>query len=109
MAKGDLLGEFEQIVLLAVVRLGNEAYGMTVRREIEGRTGRLTSIGAVYRTLSRLEKKGLLSSGERDPTPVRGGKAKRFYELGPVGARALRLSRQMLDSMWEGVEVEGRA
>ncbi len=109
MTKGDLLGEFEQIVLLAVVGLGDAAYGMTVRREIEARTGRSTSIGAVYRTLGRLEHKSLLRSGERDPTPERGGKAKRFYELTQQGARALTASRRMLDSMWQGVDLEGRA
>lgn len=105
MAKGDFLGEFEQVVLLAVARLGEEGYGVTVRREIEERTGREVSVGAVYATLDRLESKGLLRSWEGEPTPVRGGRARRHFAVEPVGVRALRETRSMMASLWDGVEL----
>lgn len=105
MAKGDFLGEFEQVVLLAVARLAGHGYGVSVRREIEERTGRDVSVGAVYATLDRLESKGLLSSWEGDPTPVRGGRSKRYFELLPAGARALEATREMMGSMWDGVDL----
>ena len=89
MAKGEYLGEFEQIVLVALLHLGKNAYGMTVRREIEQRTGRQVSIGAVYATLERLEAKGYVGSKAGDPTPERGGRAKRFFHIETDGQRAL--------------------
>ena len=107
MAKGEYLGEFEQIVLLALVRLAENAYGMTIRGEIEKRTGREVSIGAVYATLERLESKSYVSSWFADPTAERGGRAKRFFKLEPAGAAAIRRSREMLTSMWEGLEADG--
>jgi PadR family transcriptional regulator, regulatory protein PadR len=107
MAKGEYLGEFEQIVLLALVRLADNAYGMTIRGEIEKRTLRYASIGAVYATLERLEAKGYVSSWLADPTAERGGRAKRYFRLEPSGAAAIRRSREMLTRMWEGVEVDG--
>ena len=106
MGKGDYLGEFEQVVLLALHQLRENAYGMTIRRDIEERTGRSASIGAVYATLDRLEGKKYVSSRMADPTPTRGGRAKRFYMLEPQGAAALRRSREMLARMWEGLEAE---
>ena len=105
MAKGDFLGEFEQIVLLAVARLAGRGYGVSIRREIEDRTGREVSVGAVYATLDRLEQKGLLASWEGDPTPTRGGRAKRHFRVLPAGARALEDTRRMLGRMWEGVDL----
>lgn len=107
MAKGKFLGEFEQIVLLAVLRQAGEGYGMSIRREIERLTGRGVSIGAIYSTLERLERKGFLSSREGDATPVRGGRARRHFELHPRGHHALLASREMLERMWEGVEAAG--
>ena len=104
MGKGKFLGEFEQLVLLAVLRLEDRGYGMSVRREIERQTGRDVTIGAIYATLERLEKKGLLTSREGEATPVRGGRARRHFALEPAGRRALLQSRHMLDSMWEGVD-----
>lgn len=106
MGKGAYLGEFEQIVLLAVARLLGEGYGVTIRREIERRTGRDVTIGAVYATLSRLEEKSLLSSCEGEPEPRRGGRARRHFRLEPAGARALRAARGMMDSMWDGLDLE---
>lgn len=99
------LGEFEQVVLLAVAHLGGEGYGMTVRREIERRTGREVSIGAVYATLDRLERKGFVRSREGDPTPERGGRARRHFALERAGAQALTRTQRMLEQMWADVEL----
>jgi PadR family transcriptional regulator PadR len=94
----------EQIVLLAVLRLGSEAYGMTVRREIEARTGRDVSIGAIYATLERLQAKGYVSSFTGDPTPERGGRAKRFFRVEAAGRRALSRSEEAVRKMAEGLD-----
>ncbi len=103
MAKGDSLGEFEHLVMLAVLRLGNDAYGMRVRQEIDSRTGRDVSIGAVYATLERLEEKGLVASSMSEPTPERGGRAKRSFQLTGEGVAAVNRARQELASMTEGL------
>lgn len=105
MAKGDFLGEFEQMVLLAVLREGEDGYGMSIRREIEERVRRDVSIGAVYATLSRLERKGLVRSWEGEATPVRGGRARKHFSVTGEGARALRISRAMMDRLWDGVDL----
>ena len=105
MAKGAFLGEFEQVVLLAVARLEGEGYGVSIRREIERRTGRDVSIGAVYATLSRLEDKELVSSYEGEAQPRRGGRARRHFRVEPAGARALEATRGMMERMWDGVEL----
>lgn len=103
-----MTGEFEQIVLLAVARLSGEGYGMTIRREIEWRTGRPVSIGAIYATLDRLERKGWIGSKEGEATARRGGRAKRHFRLEAAGAEALLTARRMLESMWEDVELGAR-
>jgi len=84
------LGDFEQLVMLATLRLEDGAYGMTIRQEIEDRTGRTVSLGAVYTTLERLERKGLVRHRIGMPTAERGGRRKKLYALQPDGARALR-------------------
>ncbi len=104
MAAREHLGELEQIVLLAVLRLGDDAYGVPIRVEIEQRTGRSLTVGALYRTLDRLEDKGLVTSWFGDPTPERGGRSKRYFKVRPLGLRALRASRDALAAMWEGLE-----
>ena len=104
MAKGESLGEFEHLILLAVLRLGSDAYGMRVRREIAERTGRDVTIGAVYATLDRLESKGLLAGSLSDPTPERGGRAKKSFHLTGAGVAAVNRSRQELDNMLDGLE-----
>jgi DNA-binding PadR family transcriptional regulator len=104
MGSREHLGEFEQIVLLAIIRLGDNAYGVPVRREIEERTGRSLTVGALYRTLDRLEDKGLITSWFGDPVPERGGRAKRYLRVAASGLRALRRSRQVMAAMWEGVD-----
>lgn len=104
MARREHLGEFEQIVLLAILRLSDQAYGVPVRLEIERRTGRALTVGALYRTLDRLEEKGYVSSAFSDPTPERGGRSKRYFTVSPLGLRSLRASREALAAMWEGLE-----
>ena len=104
MGKGDFLGEFEQMVLLAVVQLEEHGYGMSIRREIEERTGRDVSIGAVYSTLDRLEAKGLVESWEGDAAPVRGGRGRRHFRMTRAGGEALHTSRVMMDRMWDGLD-----
>lgn len=108
MTKGDYLGEFEQLVLLAVARLGEKGYGATIRAEIEESGGRPATLGAVYATLSRLEEKGCVVSWQGESTARRGGRAKRHFRLLPAGERALVESRRMLDRMWEGVKLRPR-
>ena len=84
-----IIGDFEQRILFALVRLGANAYGATIRNEIEARTGRAVSAGALYTALNRLETRGLVASRLGDPTPERGGKRKRLYTIRPAGERAL--------------------
>ena len=103
----DYLGEFEQVVLLAVLRLGKGAYGVPIRREIEERTGRQVSVGALYSTLDRLESKGYLHSWFGAATAERGGRSKRHFEVLPAGSEALARSKNMLDRMWRGLRVKG--
>ena len=98
------LGEFEQIVLLAIAQLHEDAYGVPIVEEIERRTGRSVARAAVYVTLRRLEEKGFISSWMSDPTPERGGKGRRYAKLEPEGARALREARQAAERMWRGLD-----
>ncbi len=97
------LGEFEQLVLLALLRLEDQAYGVRIRQEIESRTGRTIHVGAVYTTLERLESRGYVSSRHGEPTPERGGRRKKFYRLEPAGARGLRSTFDAVASMSHGV------
>jgi DNA-binding PadR family transcriptional regulator len=108
MPRGDLLGSLEHIILLALVRLEPNAYGMTVRREIETRTGRDVSIGAVYSTLERLEMKGYVSSMIGEPTAERGGRAKRLFRIEASGRRALATSQDAIRRMAAGVRMRWR-
>jgi|SRR5271157_4342288 len=103
----NYLGEFEQIVLLAVLRSGDNAYGVPIRLDIERRTVRRVTVGALYATLDRLETKGYLHSWFADPTPQRGGRSKRYFKLLPRGVKALAESKIMLDSMWRGIRLKG--
>ena len=101
----DYLGEFEHIVLLALLRLEDTAYGVTVRREIQLRIEREVSIGAVYATLDRLEAKGYVKSFLGDPTPERGGRSKRFFRVTPKGLAAVNRTQHALQTMTEGVNL----
>ena len=98
----DWLGEFEQVVLFAVLQLEDEAYGVTVREEIKRRTGRAVSAGAVYTTLERLEARRFVTSRWGDPTPERGGKRKRFFAITAAGRQALARSYQAVRAMARG-------
>ncbi|MEZ5318276.1 MAG: PadR family transcriptional regulator [Vicinamibacterales bacterium] len=102
------LGEFEQLLLLAVLRLGDDAYGVTVRRAIEGATGRRVSAGAVYTALGRLEARGLVTSTPGDTVPERTGMRRRYYRVRPEGARqvhrAIRHVRAMSDGLMPEIE-----
>ena len=103
----EILAEFEQFVLLAVLHVGTEAYGVPVRREIERRLRRSVSRGAVYVTLDRLEAKGYLASRFGDPAPERGGRSKRCYAVTHRGHAVLAESRRALVQMWDGFEPLG--
>ncbi len=108
MTRHDALGEFEHAVLAAVAHLDDEAYGVTVRREIESRTGRHVSIGALYTALDRLERKGYVTSTMSEPTPRRGGRSKRHFRITSTGSAALRESRDFLQRMWSGLALAPR-
>ena len=95
----DPLGEFEQLVLLALLLLGDHAYGVAMSNEIAQRTGRDVSVGSVYKTLERLETKGYVSTIVGEPTAERGGRRKKFFRLEPAGSRALKHSLRALDRM----------
>jgi PadR family transcriptional regulator PadR len=101
------IGEFEHVVLLAVLRLGDDAYGVPIRTEIEKRAGRHVTVGALYSTLDRLEAKGLVHSWFADPTPQRGGRSKRYFRVQPEGLRALEESKAMFQRMWKGIRLGG--
>jgi PadR family transcriptional regulator, regulatory protein PadR len=108
MNRRDYLGEFEHIVILALLRLERRAYGVTVRQEIEQRTRREVSIGAVYATLDRLETKGYVRSQRGDPTPERGGRSKRFFRVTALGVEAVSRTHQALRKMTEGLHLAWR-
>jgi len=103
MRKHDYLGQFEQLVLMALLRLGETAYGMAIRREIQERTGREVSIGAVYATLERLEEKGYVSSFDNEGGRERGGRARRFFRIRGEGAVALKESVEAVRRMGAGL------
>ena len=100
------LGDFEQLVLLALVRLKDEAYGIPIHEEITRRAGRDVSLGSVYKTLERLEQKGLVTSAVGDPTAERGGRRKKYFRIQPAGLRALRHAIASLQRMAEGLVLE---
>ena len=99
----DSLGEFEKLMMLAILQLGTDAYGATILQELERRTGRTASAGAVYVALRRLEKKGMVSSEFGEPSPQRGGRPKRYFRVCEEGMEALRKAREEWDLMVEGL------
>jgi len=108
MPKAVYLGEFELLVMLCVIRLGEGAYGVPISHEIEQRTGRDVAFGTVYATLERLQEKGLVCSELGDPTPERGGRAKRYFRVTSAGLRTVRETRRGLIKMWQGLrELKG--
>ena len=98
-----LLTDFELMILLATLRTGEAAYGVTIAREIEQTGGRRAILGAVYAALDRLERNGLISSTVGEPTPERGGRAKRFFTVTTQGMRAVKETQRALVSLWQGV------
>lgn len=109
MPKGDHLAEFEIYIMLAILRLQDDAYGVTIRREIEERAGRPVSIGAVYATLGRLEEKAMVEFRSSDPEPVQGGRSKKLVSLTSAGLSALEHSTAMLHRMMEGTPIAQRS
>jgi len=108
MRKGDYLGNFDLMLLLAVLRLGDEAYGVTIAQELEQYTGREVVIASVYARLERLQERGLVTSSLGDPTPERGGRAKRYFSITGAGIREIRDARRSLMNMWKGLpELKG--
>ena len=100
----DTLGTFEQAVLLAVVRLGDDAYGRAIRNEAQDRLRRDVAAGAVHATLERLEQKALIVSHLGPGTAVRAGRPRRYYRLLPLGLRALNDTRHTIDALWRGIK-----
>ncbi|NJD20933.1 MAG: BlaI/MecI/CopY family transcriptional regulator [Gemmatimonadetes bacterium] len=107
MRKRPQLGDLEEIVLLAVLRLGKDAYGARIRARLHDDAGRDLSISTVYVTLMRLEEKGLVRSWLGEPTSTRGGRAKRHFAVHPEGVAALESVREVRDRMWKGVGAAG--
>jgi PadR family transcriptional regulator len=109
MSQTPALGEFEQVVLLAILRLGPEAYGVTIRRELAACTERDPAPGALYTTLDRLEDKGLVTSRYGDPTPERGGRAKRYFTVTARGVRAVARAQRAYQRLLKGLVLPGVA
>ena len=103
MTSRDTLSSFELIVMLAVLRVGESAYGVPIARELEAHRGRPVSRSSVYTALERLEEKALVSSAWGEPTPERGGRAKRYFEVTARGLREVHDARRMLVSLWKGL------
>ncbi|MDX1748264.1 MAG: PadR family transcriptional regulator, partial [Halobacteriales archaeon] len=100
----ETLGEFEKLVMLAVLRLRGDAYGAEILRELEERAGRVASAGAAYVALRRLERKDMVASALGESTPGRGGRPKRYYTVRPEGVEALREARSQWDALSEGLD-----
>lgn len=103
MPKHQYLGTFELAVMLALIRLGDNAYGIPISREIEERGGRGVTLGSIYATLERLQTKGLVSSEIGEPTPERGGRAKKYFRLTAKGLREVRETQRALERLWQGL------
>jgi PadR family transcriptional regulator PadR len=97
------IGSLELTLMLCVVRLGEDAYGLAIRRDVASRTGRDYSVGAIYTTLDRLQAKGLLTSRATAPTPARGGRSRRLFTVTTAGRRAIRDAQEMTASVWSGI------
>ena len=105
MAKREFLGGFELLVLLALLRLGEEAYGVPIAHAIEQSTGKRVILASVYNTLERLEEKGLVASKMGEPTSERGGRAKRYFAVTAAGLREVRAAKKALTQLWRGIPV----
>ena len=103
MRKGEYLGNFDLMLLLALMRLGDDAYGVTIARELEEQTGREVVVASVYATLDRLQERRLVTSRLGDATPERGGRAKRYFRISGAGLREVRDARRSLMNLWNGL------
>lgn len=109
MSKRNYLGTFELTVMLVLIRLNENAYGLPIAREIELKSGREISLGSIYATLDRLEAKGLVRSRLGEPTPERGGRAKKYFSVTAKGVREVRETQRLLKQLWLGLrKLEGR-
>jgi PadR family transcriptional regulator PadR len=106
MPRRQTLGDMEHLVLLVVVRLGDQAYGMRIAEELKERAGRDVAIGSVYAALDRLERRGYVRSSIGEPTPQRGGRAKRYFMALRSGVEALAESQALLTGLWDGIELD---
>ncbi|MGB0835183.1 MAG: PadR family transcriptional regulator [Psychrobium sp.] len=104
--KDKFLGEFEQFLLLSILKLGDEAYGTTIRQLLADKIERDVTIGALYTTLDRLEKKGFVASKMGEATSERGGRAKKYFRVSALGEQALKRSKQALQVMWQDVALQ---
>ena len=108
MRKREYLGQFELMVLLAILQAGDDAYGVPIAREIEETTGKEVALGSIYAALERLQDKGLVTSSMGDPTPERGGRAKRYFRVTGKGVREAREAQRTLKKLWSGLpQLEG--
>jgi len=107
MPRSEFLGGFELLVLLALLRVGDEAYGVPIAEAIEESSGRDVALGSVYVTLGRLEDKGLVASQVGEPTAVRGGRAKTYFRITAAGLRAVRHAQRTLTNLWSSVPLKG--
>jgi PadR family transcriptional regulator PadR len=107
VGKTGVLGSFEEMVLLALLHQGDRAYAVSIRRELAGRSGSDVTMGSVYATLDRLEKKGFIAGREGEPRTSRRGRPRRYYDILPAGVGALDESRRVRDSMWDGIDLYG--
>lgn len=105
-SKNVYIGELEQLILLVVLRMGDEAYANPIREDLDRVGGRRIARGALYTALERLEQKGCLRSTLGDPLPERGGRARRYFTVTPTGLRALRQARRVLLGLWDGLEAK---
>jgi len=103
MVPGTSIGSFELMVMLALMRLGDDAYGVAIAREIASRAGREAPLPSIYAALARLESKGLVRSSLGEPTAERGGRAKRYFRVTASGIREVRATHQVLSAMWNGL------
>lgn len=109
MSKRGYLGTFELTVMLVLIRLAENAYGLPIANEIEMKSGREVSLGSIYATLDRLEAKGLVCSKLGEPTPERGGRAKKYFSVTAKGVREVRETQRLLKQLWQGLrKLEGR-
>ena len=108
MGSPNLISNFELMVVLVLIRLGDEAYGVPISREIEAQSGHDVAVGSVYAALERLESRGLVASRTGEPTPERGGRAKRYFKVTPKGLKEVRETQRTLVKLWKNLpELEG--